>query len=147
MIQGATALFIVVAPCIIGAFGNPGGDRALAVGLSRVLFPIVALLGVSGIVVGILNTYEHFTVPALTPVFWNLAIIIGLVLGVPHAHSIDGKLYIYAVSIVVGTVIQVLLPLPWLRGLDGRLQVVIDWRDPAVGRVFVLMVPVTIGLG
>src|SRR5207253_4727262 len=54
---------------------------------------------------------------------------------------------VYAISIVVGTVIQVLLPLPWLRGLDGRLQVVIDWRDPAVGRVFVLMIPVTIGLG
>ena len=49
----------------------------LAVGLSRVLFPIVVLLGVSGIVVGILNSYEHFTIPALTPVFWNLAIIAG----------------------------------------------------------------------
>jgi putative peptidoglycan lipid II flippase len=142
-----TALFIVLAPLVIAPFGDPGGDRALAIGLSRVLFPIVVLLGVSGIIVGILNSYEHFAVPALTPVFWNLAIIIGLVLGVPHAHSIDGKLYIYAVSIVIGTVIQVLLPLPWLRGLDGRLQVAIDWRDPAVGRVFVLMLPVTIGLG
>jgi putative peptidoglycan lipid II flippase len=142
-----TALFIVIAPLVIAPFGDPGGDRELAIGLSRVLFPIVALLGVSGVIVGILNSYEHFTVPALTPVFWNLAIIAGLVLGVPHADSIDTKLYIYAVSIVVGTVIQVLLPLPWLRGLDGRLQVVLDWRDPAVRRVFVLMVPVTIGLG
>jgi putative peptidoglycan lipid II flippase len=142
-----TALFIVIAPLVIAPFGDPGGDRELAIGLSRVLFPIVALLGVSGVIVGILNSYEHFTVPALTPVFWNLAIIAGLVLGVPHADSIDAKLYIYAVSIVVGTVIQVLLPLPWLRGLDGRLQVVLDWRDPAVRRVFVLMVPVTIGLG
>jgi putative peptidoglycan lipid II flippase len=140
-----TALFIVIAPLVIAPFGDPGGDRELAIGLSRVLFPIVALLGVSGVIVGILNSYEHFTVPALTPVFWNLAIIAGLVLGVPHADSIDTKLYIYAVSIVVGTVIQVLLPLPWLRGLDGRLQVVLDWRDPAVRRVFVLMVPVTIG--
>jgi putative peptidoglycan lipid II flippase len=142
-----TALFIVLAPLVIAPFGDPGGDKALAIGLSRVLFPIVVLLGVSGIIVGILNSYEHFAVPALTPVFWNLAIIVGLVLGVPHAHSIDGKLYVYAVSIVVGTVIQVLLPLPWLRGLDGRLQVVVDWRDPAVGRVFVLMIPVTIGIG
>jgi putative peptidoglycan lipid II flippase len=142
-----TALCIVIAPLIIAPFGDPGGDRELAIGLSRVLFPIVALLGVSGVVVGILNSYEHFTVPALTPVFWNLAIIAGLVIGVPQADSIDTKLYIYAVSIVVGTIIQVLLPLPWLRGLDGRLQVVLDWRDPAVRRVFVLMVPVTIGLG
>ncbi len=63
-----TALFILVAPWVIGIFGNPGHDRALAVGLSRVLFPIVALLGVSGIVVGILNSYDHFTVPALSPV-------------------------------------------------------------------------------
>ena len=142
-----TALFIVIAPLIIALFGDPGGDRELAIGLSRVLFPIVVLLGVSGVIVGILNSYEHFTVPALSPVFWNLAIIAGLVLGVPHADSIDAKLYIYAISIVLGTVIQVLLPLPWLRGLDGRLQVVLDWRDPAVRRVFVLMVPVTIGLG
>jgi putative peptidoglycan lipid II flippase len=142
-----TALFIVIAPLVIAPFGEPGGDRDLAIGLSRVLFPIVALLGISGVVVGILNSYEHFTVPALTPAFWNLAIIAGLVLGVPHADSIDGKLYVYAVSIVIGTVIQVLLPLPWLRGRDGRLQVVLDWRDPAVRRVFNLMVPVTLGLG
>jgi putative peptidoglycan lipid II flippase len=142
-----TALFIVLAPLVIAPFGDPGGDRALAVGLARVLFPIVALLGISGVIVGILNSYEHFTVPALTPVFWNLAIIAGLAIGVPQADSIDAKLYVYAVAIVVGTVIQVLLPLPWLRGRDGRLQVVLDWRDPAVRRVFTLMVPVTIGLG
>src|SRR6266581_5347215 len=49
--------------------------------------------------------------------------------------------------IVVGTVIQVLLPMPWLRGLDGRLRVLIDWRDPAVSRVLKLMLPVTLGLG
>jgi putative peptidoglycan lipid II flippase len=37
--------------------------------------------------------------------------------------------------------------MPWLRGRDGRLQLVLDWRDPAVARVFKLMVPVTLGLG
>src|SRR5204862_753164 len=114
---------------------------------SRLPFPIVALLGASGVIVGILNSYEHFTVPAITPVFWNLAIIAGLVLGVPNAHTIDTKLYVYAISIVIGTVIQVLLPIPWLRGLDGRLQLVLDWRDPAVRSVFKLMIPVTVGLG
>jgi putative peptidoglycan lipid II flippase len=147
VLGGLTALFILLAPWIIRPFGDPGGDRALAVGLSRVLFPIVALLGVSGIVVGILNSYEHFSVPALTPVFWNLAIIVGLVIGVPRADSIDAKLYIYAVSIVAGTIIQVLLPMPWLRGRDDRLRVLIDWRDPAVWRVLRLMLPVTLGLG
>src|SRR5213596_2273309 len=141
------ALLIVLAPLLIAPFGNPGGDNELAIGLTRVLFPIVALLGISGVIVGILNSYEHFTVPALTPVFWNLAIIAGLVLGVPNADTLDAKLYVYAISIVIGTVIQVLLPIPWLRGLDGRLQLVLDWRDPAVRSVFKLMIPVTVGLG
>jgi len=148
LVLGAlTALLMLLAPLIIKPFGDPGGDADLAVGLSRVLFPLVALLGVSGIVVGILNSYEHFTVPALTPVFWNLAIIAGLVIGVPQADSIDAKLYVYAGSILAGTVIQVLLPMPWLRGRDDRLRVLIDWRDPAVWRVLRLMVPVTLSLG
>ena len=146
-LSALTAVFILVAPGIIGAFGNPGHDNALAVGLSRVLFPIVTLLGVSGIVVGILNSYDHFTVPAISPVFWNLAIIAGLAIGVPQAHTMNTKLYVYAVSILVATLIQVFLPMPWLRGRDGRLQLVFDWRDPAVKRVLVLMVPVTLGLG
>jgi putative peptidoglycan lipid II flippase len=144
---GLSAFFIVVAPWLIALFGDPGGDRALAVGLSRVLFPIVALLGISGVVVGILNSYDHFSVPALTPVFWNLAIIVGLVVGVPQAHGESAKLYVYAAAILVGTVVQVLLPVPWLRGRDDRLRVVLDWRDPAVARFFKLMVPVTVGLG
>jgi putative peptidoglycan lipid II flippase len=145
-----TALFVLVAPWVIELFGNPGHDRSLAVGLSQVLFPIVALLGISGVFVGILNTYDHFTVPALSPVFWNLAIIVGLAIGVPQAHSANAKLYVYAVSILVATIIQVFLPFPWLRGLEHgeeRLRVVLDWRDPMVKRTFALMVPVTLGLG
>jgi putative peptidoglycan lipid II flippase len=148
LVLGAlTALLMLLAPWIIKPFGDPGGDAELAVGLSRVLFPIVTLLGVSGIIVGILNSYEHFAVPALSPVFWNLAIIAGLVIGVPQADTIDAKLYVYAGSILAGTVIQVLLPIPWLRGRDDHLRVLIDWRDPAVLRVLRLMAPVTISLG
>src|SRR4051794_15578074 len=106
MLLGLTALsalFILVAPWVIGLFGDPGGDHALAVGLSRVMFPIVALLGVSGIFVGILNSYDHFTVPAIAPVFWNLAIIAGLVIGVPQAETMSTKLYVYAISILIAT--------------------------------------------
>ena len=58
-----SAIFILIAPVVISPFHAV--DPNLAAGLSRVLFPIVALLGVSGIVVGILNSYDHFTVPAI----------------------------------------------------------------------------------
>jgi putative peptidoglycan lipid II flippase len=142
-----TALFILLAPWIMRPFGYEGAEEELLVGLSSVLFPIVILLGAYGVIVGILNSYEEFTIPALTPVFWNLAIILALVLGVPQTDDVDTQLYIYAGGIVAGTVIQVLLPLPWLRGLDGRLRVALDVRDPAVKRVFVLMLPVTLSLG
>jgi putative peptidoglycan lipid II flippase len=142
-----TALFILLAPWIMRPFGYEGEQEELVVGLSRVLFPIVVLLGVSGVIVGVLNSYEEFTIPALTPVFWNLAIIVALVVGIPQTDDVSTQLYIYAGGVVVGTVIQVLLPLPWLRGLDGRLRVAIDLHDPAVKRVFVLMFPVTLGIG
>jgi putative peptidoglycan lipid II flippase len=153
MLLGLTALsalFILIAPWIVRLFGVPGGNESLAVGLSRVLFPIVILLGISGIVVGILNTYDHFSVPALSPVFWNLAIVAGLVIGVPRTDHVDTQLYIYAFAILIATFIQVFLPMPWLRGLDRgeeRLRVVLDWRDPAVKKTFKLMLPVTVGLG
>ena len=144
---GLTAIFVLAAPLIVELFGTPGGDFDLAVGLSRLLFPIVIMLGLSGIVVGILNAYDQFTVPALTPVAWNLVIILGLALGVPAAGSQDGRLYVYAGSIVLATLVQLLMPVPWLRGLDGRLRIALDWRDPAVRRFFVLMLPVTLTLG
>jgi putative peptidoglycan lipid II flippase len=145
VLSAVTALFILLAPLIIPPLTSGYDD--LAVTLSQILFPIVVLLGVSGIVVGILNSYDEFAIPALTPVAWNLVIIAGLALGVPRADTASGKLYVYAVAIVAGTVVQVLLTIPWLRGLDGRLRVALDWRDPAVWRVFRLMVPVTISLG
>jgi putative peptidoglycan lipid II flippase len=128
-------------------FGYEGDQEELVVTLARVLFPIVVLLGLTGVVVGILNSYEHFTVPALAPVAWNLVIIAGLVVGVPRADGAEAELYVYAVSVVVATVVQLLVPLPWLRGRDDRIRALVDWRDPAVRRVFVLMVPVTLSLG
>jgi putative peptidoglycan lipid II flippase len=145
---GLTALFIVIAPWVMEIFGyGPNNFGTLATGLARLLFPLVLILGLTGIVVGILNSYDHFTVPALSPVLWNLIILLGLALGVQSGGSDSKKLYIYAAAILVATIAQFLLPLPWLRGLDGSLHMVIDIRDPAVARVFKLMVPVTIGLG
>ncbi|MEX2210488.1 MAG: murein biosynthesis integral membrane protein MurJ [Gaiellaceae bacterium] len=143
-LTGLTALFVLLAPWVMQLFGYEGD---LVVGLARLLFPIVALLGVFGLFVGILNSYDHFTVPALTPVLWNLVIIVALVVGVPAADGEDAELYVYAGAILAGTIVQTLLPLPWLRGRDGRLRVLVDWRDPMIRRVFALMGPVTLGLG
>ena len=110
------------------------------------MFPIVMLLALSGLVVGMLNSFEHFAVPALAPVAWNLVIIAALVGLVPVLPE-DDEIYAYAIGILAGTVVQFLLPLPWLRGRGGRLTFRIDWRDERVLRVLKLMLPVTIALG
>ena len=72
---------------------------------------------------------------------------LGLLLGVPQIDDESGQLYLYAGVVVLGTLVQLLLPIPWLRRLDGSLTLVLDWRDPAVKRVLVLMLPVTLTIG
>jgi putative peptidoglycan lipid II flippase len=151
LILGAiTALFIIFADPIMSLFA-PGFDdqphlHELTIALSRLMFPIVLLLALSGLVVGMLNSFEHFAVPALAPVAWNLVIIAALVGLVPVLPEGD-EIYAYAIGILAGTVVQFLLPLPWLRGRGGRLTLRLDWRDERVRRVLKLMLPVTIALG
>ena len=55
--------------------GFEGEILDLTVTLSQVLFPILILLGISGVVVGILNSYDRFGAFAISPLFWNLTII------------------------------------------------------------------------
>ncbi len=146
-VSALTAVLILIAPLLILPFGDPGGDQDLAVQLTRIMMPIVGLVTISGIVVGILNAHDQFTIPALAPVAWNLVIIGGLLVFVPLVDGESAELIVYAVATLVAALVQLLLPVPWLRGLDGRLHAVLDWRDPAVKRFFVLMLPVTLTLG
>ena len=141
-----TGLLMLLAPLIMRIFGL-GDLEDLATTLSRILFPIVVLMGVSGIVVGILNSYEEFTVQALMPVLWNAVIIVSLLVVVPRFESEEAQLYVYAGGVLAGTVIQTVTPVWWLRGRDGRIRAVLDLRDPAVKRVLVLMLPVTLAIG
>ena len=88
-----TALFILVAPFLIPLL-VPSLDQAtqdLTVGLSQLLFPILVMLGVSGVVVGVLNSYNRFAVFAIAPLFWNLAIIGVLVALAPMFSGDDGS--------------------------------------------------------
>ena len=151
LVLGAiTALFVIFAEPIMSLFA-PGFDdqpalQDLTVNLARLMFPIVVLLALSGLVVGMLNSFEHFSVPALAPVAWN-AVIIAALIGLVPVLPEDDEIYAYAIGILAGTVVQFLLPLPWLRGRGGHLTLRLDWRDERVRRVLALMLPVTIALG
>jgi putative peptidoglycan lipid II flippase len=144
-----TAFFILAAGVVMPLFIGPkftGLDQTLTIGLSRVLFPVILLLGLSGLLVGILQSYDHFTIPAISPAVWNLVIIVLLVVLAPHFHG-SNEIYAYAIGILAATGVQLVLAFGALARIDFRLSFQIDWRDPRIKQVFILMMPVTIGLG
>src|SRR5436190_7785745 len=88
MVLGSiTLLFILFAHQIMWLFAPGFHDNPhlldLTVNLSRLLFPIVLMLALSGVVVGMLNSFDHFSVPALAPAVWNGIIVVALVGLVP----------------------------------------------------------------
>jgi putative peptidoglycan lipid II flippase len=144
-----TAVFILAAGFIMPLFIGPKFNHdliGLTVGLSQVLFPVILLLGLNGLLVGVLQSYDHFTIPAISPAVWNVVIIVLLVVLAPHFHGED-KIYAFAVGILAATVVQVMLAFAALGRIDFRLRVRIDWHDPRVMQVTALMLPVMLGLG
>jgi putative peptidoglycan lipid II flippase len=148
-----TAFFVLAAGVIMPLFTGPSFDgplNELTVGLSQVLFPVALLIGLIGLLVGVLQSHEHFTIPAISPAVWNVVIIVLLVLLRPHFHGgyHDGnQLYAYAIAILAATFVQFAMVFGALSRIDFRLQLAIDWHDPRIRQVFALMLPVTIGLG
>ena len=82
--------------------GFSGEIEDLMITLSQLLFPILILLGVTGIVVGILNSYDRFGAFAISPLFWNLTII-GVLIGLAPVFEGDDRIYAYAIGILAGT--------------------------------------------
>ena len=149
MVLGAiTALFVLAASVVMPIFapGFKGELLELTVTLSQVLFPILILLGISGVVVGILNSYDRFGAFAISPLFWNLTIIAVLVFVEPLFHG-KNRIYAYAIGILVGTLVQLLIPTFDLRNTPFKFNWSFEWRHPGVRRVLLLMLPVTISLG
>ena len=110
------------------------------------MFPVVLLLGMTGVLTGILQSYDEFSIPALAPVVWN-AVILALLVLLHNNFGHGNGVYAYAIAWLVATVVQLLLIASALRRIDYRLAFQIDWRDPRIRQVFTLMLPVTIGLG
>jgi putative peptidoglycan lipid II flippase len=149
LVLGAiTALFVLIAPVLMPlvAPGFEGELLDLTVTLSQILFPILILLGISGVVVGVLNSYDRFGAFAIAPLFWNLTIILLLVVLAPMFEGQD-RIYAYAIGILVGTLVQLLIPVFDLRNTPFKFGWSFEWRNRDVRRVLLLMLPVTISLG
>jgi putative peptidoglycan lipid II flippase len=153
VLGAVTAFFIIGASVIMPLFtGGRFGPQlnTLTAGLSQILFPVVLILGLTGLFVGILQSYEHFTIPAISPAIWNIVILVLLVVLRPHysgGYHNGNQLHAYAIAILVATFVQLLMAGAALGRIDFRLQFSVDWHDPRIRQVFTLMLPVTIGLG
>ena len=168
-----TVLGMVFAPAVVKVVA-PGFDDpdiiSLTVHLMRVMFPTVVILGIAGIFMGILNSYNHFTMPALAPIVWNL-VIIGVVIAFAGGYGFEALAW----GVLIGTVVELLLQVPsvwkrrWKRGAPAEIAVAAGaavealsvtaaaaerrspWRlalrSPEVRRVGVLLGPVILSLG
>jgi putative peptidoglycan lipid II flippase len=146
VLTGITAVFILTAPYLMPLFVGSDVPQGLTVTLSQLLFPILVMLGATGMVVGILNSYDRFGAFAISPFFWNVAIIVVLVAMAPLFHG-DDRIYAYAIGVLVGTAVQLAIPTWDLRHTPFKLMWNFAWRSLEVRRVLLLMLPVTLSLG
>ncbi len=116
-------------------------EQALTAQLMRLMLISPIIFGISGIVMGILNSFQHFLLPALAPAIYNLSIIAGAMFLTPVMG-----IYGLAVGVVVGSLLHLLIQLPALLRKGLAYQPILDVAHPGVREVGRLMLPRMLGL-
>jgi len=138
---------IAAAPWILRAiapgFTSDAAQEALAVQLTRVMFPYLVLVGLSALAMGALNAENRFFASAVGPAVSNVGMIAGVVL---LARYLDPPILALAIGVLAGGVGQLLVQLPELARLG--LLVAPSWepRLPALARIARLLVAAVFGL-
>lgn len=136
-----TILGMIFAPQLISILAPGFMDSLqtfnLSVELTRIMFPALVFMALSGIVMGILNSYNKFFIPAFSPVIWNFIIIISIVL-----FGAGYGIYSLAAGLTVATVIQVLFQLPSLFKKFKFYKLKIFFRHPGVKEFFIILLPI-----
>ena len=109
----------------------------LAVHLMRIILIQPLILAMSGLTMGILNSYKIFWPSAVGTVLYNACIIFfGPLLA--HRLGIGG----FAVGVVIGALMNFLVQVPALKKVGFRYYSVIDWQHPSVRRIATLALPI-----
>lgn len=147
-ILGLTTLMgIVFAPFWVNLFA-PGwarhtGQFELAVTLLRITFPYLFFISLTAFVASLLNTYQYFAIPAFTPVFLNLVMIMAALY---FSHFFHPPILALGWGVFVAGIIQFTFQLPFLKKIQLRLQPRLSWKDPGVKHVLKLMLPALFGV-
>lgn len=116
---------------------------ALAILLTRIMYPFILLVSLAALVMGMLNAKNIFGVPALASSFFNIGSILG---GLGFGYWIDPtfgpRAFIgLAMGTLLGGLMQLLFQLPSLRKAGFRFRPDFRWRDAGVVMVLGLMLP------
>ncbi len=143
----ATGVVVAAAPWLVAALapGFPGEARALTTDLVRILFPMSGVMIIGAWCLGILTSNGRFFLPFVAPVIWNLAQIIGLLIGTSAGW--EPLVVTLAWSTLIGSVLQVGLQLPAVKGLLGGLRISLERGFAPVQRVVKNAGPVALGQG
>jgi putative peptidoglycan lipid II flippase len=121
-----TVLLLVMAPTIIPLLtpGFSSAEIAVTTTLSTIMFLSPLLLALSGIFGGILQSHQQFFVYALSPIFYNIGIIIGALFFVPFFG-----IYGLAWGVVLGALLHLIIQVPNVFALGYRYQFVLEFTD------------------
>ena len=104
-------------------FAGDEAKVALAVSLTRIMMPILALMSMGAVWMGILNARRRFMAPALAPVAFNtVSIVVGAVL-VWRGEEARTAIYVWSAAATVAGLAQVLIQWPALRRLGVKVAV------------------------
>lgn len=143
-------LGIVFAPVVVSivAWDQDPAWRPITVDMTRIMFPFLLMVAWASVAMGILNTYRHYFVPALAPMFFNVtAVVGGSALWLLDLEESTAALW-WCGFVVVGGAMQLLVQIPALRSIGFRFRPRVDWRlsDPALRLILLRMGPVLLSL-
>jgi putative peptidoglycan lipid II flippase len=128
-------------------FARVPGKLELTTALTRIVLPFLPLVAVATAVMGMLNSLQHYFVPALAPAIFNVATILCAIALAPVMLAFGlPPIVAVAIGATLGGVGQIAVQWPSLRREGFRYRLVLDVRDPALGQVLLLMGPGTLGL-
>ena len=136
-----SSIAFFIAPQIVRYALAPGlADTAqvfqLTVNLLRIQLISAILFGLSGLIMGILNSHQVFWIPALTPSMYQLGMIFGVIVLCPFTG-----IYGLAWGVVIGAFLHLLLQIPSLLKLKGSYSLELGIGNPDVGEVLRLIIP------
>ncbi len=139
---------VLVTPWLVSLL-TPGFDaaqRELTTTVVRILFPATGLLVISAWCLGVLNSHRHFLLSYAAPVAWNFAVIVVIFL-FAAGRAPEEFIVITALGAVFGSLLQVAVQWPSVRGVAGAIAPR-GWRGvPGVSGVLRTFVPNVISRG